>query len=634
MKLIREHINEKFEEESDPIQDLGIGSINRFKDFLTLFGQADERKYVYSIHVRRDFIDFWFNAPKMRNITSTEKNQRFNYITNIIEELGFENLLIKPKFFYSNDQGVTPFLIRFQLASAAKNKLKVHQYRRKDYTEDPVFYPYTREREETDTEYERKVQIHSGGYINEKFIEEGDPIHDMGISLKQYIQGQYKKLFGTGGNVWDLYDTLFKPIYGEKYRGLSVYLVRIPIHTIVKILKNISFQSAFEKTCKEEYYTKGLDMSEINIIRQITADFLNKNFYIDIDPKFKRHTTRKRKINEEFIEYSDPIKDIGIGVEQQVKNFMKSINQEYNLDSALVECARFGKLEFVKYLLNAGADVHAYNDYALSYAAFNGHTKVVKVLLNAGANVRARNNLALYWANTNGHDDIVKIIINHIAKQIKINEKFSKESDPIRDMGIGYETYVKHKLGLSYDKQLPDIFTGKKYLYKDQYYSGEEIKYWTCDNSEDYSFYGFETVNGILHIIAAWSEYEYKDAVYYILFPVDQFFEDIKESLNEKFKEQSDPIHDLEIGLYRDFDTVEEMIDYIYKNLSSILDVEEIPRDILNQHGYYIKPVYYEKIKDYIRKYFTIKGIKIEDELSPIDQWMWDLQYWLRKLIY
>jgi len=27
MKLVREHINERFEEESDPIQDMGIGGV-------------------------------------------------------------------------------------------------------------------------------------------------------------------------------------------------------------------------------------------------------------------------------------------------------------------------------------------------------------------------------------------------------------------------------------------------------------------------------------------------------------------------------------------------------------------------------------------------------------------------------
>lgn len=44
MKLVKEHINEKFEEESDPVEDMGIGikkecdtlddAIDQFKDFL------------------------------------------------------------------------------------------------------------------------------------------------------------------------------------------------------------------------------------------------------------------------------------------------------------------------------------------------------------------------------------------------------------------------------------------------------------------------------------------------------------------------------------------------------------------------------------------------------------------------
>jgi len=32
MKLVKEHINEKFEEESDPIKDMGIGTIKYFYD--------------------------------------------------------------------------------------------------------------------------------------------------------------------------------------------------------------------------------------------------------------------------------------------------------------------------------------------------------------------------------------------------------------------------------------------------------------------------------------------------------------------------------------------------------------------------------------------------------------------------
>ena len=33
MKLVREHINEKFSEESDPIRDMGIGGVSMLKEF-------------------------------------------------------------------------------------------------------------------------------------------------------------------------------------------------------------------------------------------------------------------------------------------------------------------------------------------------------------------------------------------------------------------------------------------------------------------------------------------------------------------------------------------------------------------------------------------------------------------------
>ena len=34
MKLVREHINEKFTEDSDPIHDMGIGMLNQIKKFI------------------------------------------------------------------------------------------------------------------------------------------------------------------------------------------------------------------------------------------------------------------------------------------------------------------------------------------------------------------------------------------------------------------------------------------------------------------------------------------------------------------------------------------------------------------------------------------------------------------------
>ena len=41
-------------------------------------------------------------------------------------------------------------------------------------------------------------------------------------------------------------------------------------------------------------------------------------------------------------------------------------------------------VEVVSLLLNAGADVHAWNEYALQWASYYGHVEVVYLLLGAG----------------------------------------------------------------------------------------------------------------------------------------------------------------------------------------------------------------------------------------------------------
>ncbi len=46
-------------------------------------------------------------------------------------------------------------------------------------------------------------------------------------------------------------------------------------------------------------------------------------------------------------------------------------------------------VETFKYLLKKGANVHAGDDYALSWAAENGYLAVIQTLVNNGANVHA-----------------------------------------------------------------------------------------------------------------------------------------------------------------------------------------------------------------------------------------------------
>ena len=91
----------------------------------------------------------------------------------------------------------------------------------------------------------------------------------------------------------------------------------------------------------------------------------------------------------------------------------------------------------------------------------------------------------------------------------------------------------------------------------------------------------------------------------------------VRESiLYEKFTQESDPIHNMGIGLYHDFKSDDEMYEWMADNLHIMLETEVIPDNIINDPGYYIRFDYYQKIKDFTKKYLTINGKKI-DSLWP-----------------
>ena len=87
-----------------------------------------------------------------------------------------------------------------------------------------------------------------------------------------------------------------------------------------------------------------------------------------------------------------------------------------NTGTALLYAARRGHLGVVKFLVGAGADVHATNEYdstALHRAARYGHLSVVEFLVGAGAAVYARDDdgdTALHWAAANGHLSVVEFV--------------------------------------------------------------------------------------------------------------------------------------------------------------------------------------------------------------------------------
>lgn len=82
-------------------------------------------------------------------------------------------------------------------------------------------------------------------------------------------------------------------------------------------------------------------------------------------------------------------------------------HRRHALDTAFVLAAERGMTSIVEELLEAGANLHAYNEQPLLYAAAAGQTKMVQFLLEKGANHQE----AMVAAAENNHAETARVII-------------------------------------------------------------------------------------------------------------------------------------------------------------------------------------------------------------------------------
>jgi len=139
-------------------------------------------------------------------------------------------------------------------------------------------------------------------YINEKFSEDSDPIHDMGIGLMHEKWAAMAEIEGR----------LSSDKFNKKY---NIHTYFDAAFVIYKILKNAGLrmlpQIAFDDEMHNYRYKE----------RAFVANLLKKHFLMNVNPTL--HPT-----NESFTIDSDPVSDMGIGLKfAKIKNgdIVKSI---------------------------------------------------------------------------------------------------------------------------------------------------------------------------------------------------------------------------------------------------------------------------------------------------------------------
>jgi hypothetical protein len=217
-----------------------------------------------------------------------------------------------------------------------------------------------------------------------------------------------------------------------------------------------------------------------------------------------------------------------------------------------------------------------------------------------------------------------------------IYEKFSENSDPIRDMGIGIfrqrifddaNTAIEFMLNV-----LPTILKTDE-IPDDIIVSNDRIDYPAWSFNDKYA-------QTIVKYIARYvnshaNNLEFKTKVVWEL--VSNLHKkgypgNVKQNdnIDEKFVEDSDPIVDMGIGLYKskvNLNSEKEFFQYILWIIPKILETDVIPKDILSKtnnarHRSSISSGYFNEINLYLEEYVSYKGISMA--LTKCEMFCWN----------
>ena len=337
----------------------------------------------------------------------------------------------------------------------------------------------------------------------------------------------------------------------------------------------------------------------------------------------------REHINEKFSEDSDPVHDMGIGI----RNFWeKTLQKERKLTNVESSIKYFGG--------NAGYEDEAWCVYKVAKEVINSKCTSSKDVQEIAENALNVLIFGAGYADINLHkviealNDVWKMDVKIFTpknphKWKNIYEKFSEDSDPIHDMGIGMIKQIRNWL----------ISKNVKPDFKDEV---NEILAAVCEYDK-IEYLEFLLSSNILNktyedLINACGNAAYEDKMdickIFIRYGVniDDVLEEFHirncpishknllklkgniefESVNEKFEENTDPIHDMGIGIFikRNFDNRNELYKFLHKYLLLIINEETLPDDfiIVCPGMWHMKKPYGRVIHNFIKKYITINN--------------------------
>ena len=482
MKIVKEYINERFEEESDPVKDMGIGVEKLLIDWyneafdepydnlgdknwilLDCIAQNKVEFVKFLIKQKNVDLDFLDGRPLRQAIVTSRQEKDYDMVKTVLKLGG----------------GMRLFVDKYK-----EDALKLAE---DDQTIRKLINEYTAK--------------------NESFTEDSDPVKDLNIGLiktikevarllRQEIEDVEIKDFSIILN-HEMSVKVEEPSESDEYFWENNIEADFGIDYSAELdFRNQTYEEKFEMKNRDiggwKYvYSLGksnlpgtfnqepekIAMAIIEVKDDIGRDFIQLG--LANAKEWIENVTAKDDddLDESFTEDSDPVKDLNVGMLNKIEKWAKThpsyqtSNERNVIEEYLQLAASEGKLEYVKYLIELGANIHEDNDLALGWAAEYGHTDVVKVLLKAGASIDADKGYALKWsaahghidtvkellkynpkifggrecirwARNSGHEEIVKLIEEYERENlekngIRVDEAFTDETDPIQDLGIG-----------------------------------------------------------------------------------------------------------------------------------------------------------------------------------------------------